>query len=111
MDKKIIDKFENYSKIYQSIIELDTDDDYSDNIYNRVIKIIKGAKFNILQDTENFYYLNENKNELEKITMKELIHIKNQIHIKNEREKDIDETIKSKCKILLFFKDTISFFS
>ena len=108
LDEKIIDKFENYSKIYQSIIELDTDDDYSDNIYNRVIKIIKGAKFNILQDTENFYYLNENKNELEKITMKELIHIKNQIHIKNEREKDIDETIKSKCKILLFFKDTIS---
>ena len=36
--------------------------------------------------------------------MKELIHIKNQIHIKNEREKDIDETIKSKCKILLFLK-------
>ena len=39
--------------------------------------------------------------------MEELIHIKNQIHIKKENENNEDNIIKSKCKILLFFKETI----
>jgi len=39
--------------------------------------------------------------------MEELIHLKNQIHIKNE-ENNKDDIIKPKCKILSFFKNTIS---
>ena len=105
---KEIEKFENYSEIYSSIIELDTDDDFSNNVYDQVVSIIKDATFNILQDNENFLYFNEKKNAYEKINMKKLIHIKNQIHIKNDRENSEDDLIKTKCEILLFFKENIS---
>jgi hypothetical protein len=84
-----ISQFENYSKIYSSIIELDdTDDDISDNVYDRVVNIIRDATFNILQDTEILIYKNKNNEEvrMEEKIMEELIHIKNQIHIKNENE-------------------------
>jgi len=47
------------------------------------------------------------KKKNENITMEELIHLKNQIHIKNE-ENNKDDIIKPKCKILSFFKNTIS---
>ena len=57
LSNKIINQFENYSKIYSSVIELYTDDDeFSDNIYLNVVKIIEDATFNILQDNENFLY-------------------------------------------------------
>jgi len=105
-DEKTISQFENYSKIYSSIIELDTNDDFSDNVYYKVVNIITDATFNILQDTENFLYYNEKEEKHDKITMEELIHIKNQIHIRNENCED--DLIKSKCKILIFYKDIIS---
>ena len=108
LEPKTISQFENYAKIYSSVIELDTDEDFSDNIYDTVIMIISEATFNILQDNENFLYYNEKKKEYEKITMEELIHLKNQIHLKNEIGNNEDDIIKSKCKILLFFKDIIS---
>ena len=61
-----------------------------------------------MQDTENFLYYNKEKKEYENISLKELIHIKNQIHIKNREGNNGDEDlIKSKCNILLFFKDII----
>lgn len=47
------------------------------------------------------------KKKNENITKKELIHIKNQIHIKSG-ENNEDDIIKSKCKILTFFKNAIS---
>ena len=104
LEDHIIDQFINYSKIYSSVIELYTDnDEFSDNVYLNVVRIIKDATFNILQDNENFMY-DQNKN----ITMKELIHLKNQIHIKNDMGSNEDDIIKSKCKILSFFKDVIS---
>ena len=108
LDEKTISQFENYSKIYSSVIELDTNDDFSDNVYDKVVNIITDATFNILQDTENFLYYNEKESKNENVTMEELIHIKNQIHIKNEKENNDDDTIKSKCKILIFFKEIIS---
>ena len=104
LSNKIINQFENYSKIYSSVIELYTDDDeFSDNIYLNVVKIIEDATFNILQDNEKFLY-NKDKD----ISMKDLIHLKNQIHLRNDAGNNEDDIIKSKCKILLFFKDVIT---
>ena len=107
LNNKEISQFENYSKIYSSIIELDSNEDLEDNIFDKVNNIIKDATFNILQDEENFLYYNDEKKKNENITMEELIHLKNQIHIKNEAYNE-DQIIKSKCEILLFFKRTIS---
>ena len=106
LDYKIIKQFENYSKIYSSIIELDSDEDFEENVFDKVNNIIKDATFIILQDEENFLYYNDKKKTNENITMEELIHLKNQIYIKNEENED--DIIKSKCKILSFFKNTIS---
>ena len=67
LDEKTISQFENYSKIYSSIIELDyTDNDISDNVYNKVVNIIRDATLNILQDTENIIYKNKNNEEIRK---------------------------------------------
>ena len=111
LDYETISQFENYSKIYSSIIELDdTDDDISDNVYNTVVNIITDATINILQDTENLIYKNKNNEEVrkEEKILEELIHIKNKIHIKKEMEINKDDIFKSMCKILLFFKEIIS---
>ena len=107
LSDNVISQFQNYSKIYSSIIELDSNDGFEDNIFDKVNNIIKDATFNILQDEENFLYYNDKEKKNENITMEELIHLKNQIHIKNEQNNE-DDIIKSKCKILLFFKDAIS---
>ena len=87
MDEKIISQFENYSKIYSSVIELFTNqEDIEGNVYDKVISIITDATFNIYQDSENFLYNDEKENRIKKITMKNLVHLKNQIHIKNQKE-------------------------
>ena len=106
MHEETIDQFENYSNIYSSIIELDINDEDTENIYDQVYEIIQDASFNIYQDSEELlYYGKENK-----ITMKELINLKNKIYIKNDDEKeDIeDEILKNKFQILIFFKNIIS---
>ena len=108
MNIEIISDFVNYSKIYSSIIELDTNKDFSDNLYDQVNKIIKDASFNIFQDKENFLYYNDEEKKSEEITMEELIHLKNQIYIKNVKESSEDNIIKSKCKILIFFNEIVS---
>ena len=107
LNKTEISQFENYSKIYLSIIELDSNEDFEDNVFDKVNNIIKDATFNILQDEENFLYYNDKEKKNENITMEELVHLKNQIHIKNGANNE-DEIIKSKCEILSFFKSTIS---
>ena len=85
MNEKIISKFENYSKIYSSIIELDRNDDISGNLYEKVFNIIKDAIFDISQDTEKFlYYDDVEKKYIDKLTFEELIHLKNKIFINNE---------------------------
>jgi hypothetical protein len=66
MNEEEISQFENYSKIYSSVIELELDSNVeeergdtpleSDNVYDRVVNIMKKSTFIILQDTENFSY-------------------------------------------------------
>jgi len=125
MDVKDIPKFENYSRVYSSVIELDTFYDDSENLYDEVNGKIKDNTFNIYQDEDDF-------------KLEDLIHLKNKIHIKNEnvdekqkdnseekqkdnseeKQKDNSEEkqkenlkekqLKFKCKILIFFKKFIS---
>ena len=101
MNEKKITQFENYSRIYPSIIELDRNDDISENLYEQVNNYIKDATFNISQDTEDF-------------NLEELIHLKNKIHLQNENGKNKrpedslnpeEKKLKSKCEILKFFKE------
>ena len=47
LSDETITQFENYSKIYPSIIELDIDDDILDNSYNKIVKIITDVTLNI----------------------------------------------------------------
>ena len=111
MNEKTVVQFENFSKVFPSIIELEINGDIGENIYEQVINIIKEATFNILQDSENLLYYDKNKEKLENISLEELIHLKNKIPIKdeNENKKDKeDDKLKSKYKILLFFKNLIS---
>lgn len=42
-DDEAISQFENYSKIFSSIIELDDLEDNSDNVYDKVINIVRNA--------------------------------------------------------------------
>lgn len=58
MDNEEISQFVNYSKIFSSVIELESTDnkDISDNVYARVVNIMKKATFIISQDTENLIY-------------------------------------------------------
>jgi len=58
LDNKAILQFENYSNIYPSIIELDSNEDFEDNVFDKVNNIIKDATFNIFQDEQNFLYYN-----------------------------------------------------
>ncbi len=115
-DNNIISQFEDYSKIYLSVIELDRNDDISENVYGQINNIIKSATFTIFQDSEKFLYYDEEK-KYKKITMEELIHLKNKIY--NVKENDDDKSknnvkindndkLKSKCKILIDFKNIIS---
>ena len=111
MNEKIISKFENYSKIYSSIIELDRNDDISGNLYEQVLNIIKDLIIDISQDTEKFLYYDEvEKKYIDKLTFEELIHLKNKIYINNENEKNDfhEDFLKDKFKILNFFKKNIS---
>ena len=55
MDNEEIVQFVNYSKNFSSVIELDTNDEFSDNIYDKVVNVVAKATFIISQDTENFY--------------------------------------------------------
>ena len=111
MNEKIISKFENYSKIYSSIIELDRNDDISGNLYEQALNIIKDSIFDISQDTEKFLYYDDiEKKYIDKLTFEELIHLKNKIYINNENEKNDshEDFLKDKFKILIFFKKNIS---
>lgn len=65
LDKEIV-QFKNYSKVYSSIIELYTDDDNSDNVYDKVVNIITEASFNILQYEEKFSYYDQTEKNGEK---------------------------------------------
>ena len=116
MTQERIDNFETYSKVYNSIIELDDSaDELEDNIHSQVLKLIKNSTLNILQDTEIFLYYDEVKKKYigdeeneDKKNINDLINLKNQIHIKNDKEYSIDPELNSKFKDLIFFKKIIS---
>ena len=74
MDEDMISKFENYFRIFSSVIELDIFYDNSQNLFEGVHDKIKEEIFNIFQDSDNF-------------DLKELIHLKNKTCIKKENEK------------------------
>ena len=111
MNEKTINQFKNYSKVYQSVIELDRNDEDSENLYELVYDIIKDANFNIFQDFEKFLYLGT-EGKYEKIELDKLIHLKNRIHIKNDNEEknenNENDKLKFKRKILNFYKAIIS---
>ena len=104
LSEEQISKFEIFSKNYSSIIELDTNDDSSLNLYNQVYNYLQDATFIFRQDNEDFSY-----GEKGITNMEELIHLKNKIHIKPPKEEgeDLDD-FQKKCYELIFFKDIIS---
>ena len=82
---KIISQFDNYSKIFSLIIDLDRYYDKSENIYNQVEDIIKIClSLNIKPDKEDFTYIfrENNKDIIKFFTLEEMIHLKNKIFIK-----------------------------
>ena len=110
--KDDIDKFERYSKVYTSIIDLDRKNSSSKSLFEQVDSIIKHAIFTFKQDFEDFNcYDNEDKMNPISISIDDLIHLKNQIYIKVEKESTIkgneDELQKKRYK-LVFFKNIIS---
>ena len=99
-----IKKFINYLKIYSLIIDLDNNENFCDNIYDRVNNIITNSSFIFYQDNEDFY-LGENK---EVILLEELIKIKHKINIKDEKSEIYNDILKQKIQKLIFFKNLIS---
>ena len=113
LKNKAIEQFENYSKIYLAIIELDRSDDFSDDVYDQVFsKIEEDLTLNILQDEENFMYFSKKDNKFQPLSMKDLIDIKKKIpnEKENETEKnnDLNDTLKDKLKTLIFFKNLVT---
>ena len=117
-EKEIITHFENYSKVFTSVIELDRYYDDSDNIYEQVKMLIeKSLSLNIYQYSENFSY--ECGDDVKEITMEELIHIKNKITIKEDKknkrknENNINSNtkgIEDEKNILEFKRETLLLF-
>jgi len=121
-NKNVISQFENYSKIYNSIIELDRYYDSSDNFYEQINNIIKDElSLPISLDSDEKKYSYVDKDSRKEIKLEELIYLKNKIHLKNENKEkknnDIEEgkkpindidIMKNKCNTLNFFKDAIS---
>ena len=98
-----INKFENFSKNYLSIIDLDRNENSTFNLFVKVDKIIQNAILKFEQDDEDFYY-----GEI-KTNMEELIHLKNNICIEDpEKIKGPKNIFQVKCDKLLFFKNIIS---
>ena len=130
LNKKTITHFENYSNVFNSVIELVRYYDNSEDIYEQVKMLIeKYLSLNIYQYSENFSY--EYKDKINQIEMTELIHLKNKITIKeenknkreNKKEKESNinsintynegmenekDVLKIKRETLLFFKNIIT---
>ena len=112
LTEKEIKNFENYSKIFNSVIELDRSDEFSDDVYEQVnSKIEQELILNILQDSEDFMYYSKSKGQYEKLTLKQLLDLKNKIpneNIKDTNKENEQNDLKDKRKTLFFFKDLIN---
>ena len=107
LNDKAISQFKNYSKIYMSIIELYINYNESNNIFEKIIAIIKDdLTINIYQDTIKIYFYYKDKNKYENITKKNLIDLNNKINI----EKNENENENKTYKPLMFYKKVISNF-
>ena len=105
MSENTIKQFVNYSKVYESVIELFGNEEDSTNIYEKVIIIINDASFNIFQDSESFLQKKGNKNY--NISKDDLVYLKYRIHLKNEKENDeniVEDILKRKRKTSIFYK-------
>ena len=103
LSEEQISKFENFSKNYSSIIDLDRNVD-SVNLYKQIENYIQDATFIFRQDNEDFSF-GENG-----ITnMEELIHLKNKIYIKPLKYKnEPQDEFQKKYFKLVYFKELIS---
>ena len=99
-----INKFINYLKTYTLIIDLDNNENFGYNIYDRVNNIITNFSFIFYQDNEVCFF-GENK---EVISLEELIKIKNKIIIKDEKSEMYNDILEKKIQKLIFFKNLIS---
>jgi len=100
MNENQISKFENYSRIYTLLIELNIIYDDLEKLYDEVENIIKDKTFNIYQDKDDF-------------NLEYLIHLKNKILIKAEnidgkKNKGYNFEGKQLCKMLIIFKNFVT---
>ena len=109
LDEETIKIFENYSKKYCLIMELNNknEKDKFEDIY----QIIQDANFIFNLDNEKFSYkINEEIKQIENI--EELIKLKNKINIQHKKKEIYEEIEKNpfeiKCDILLLFKEVVS---
>jgi len=116
-NKDLLIRFENYSEIYRSIIELNQNFDFSQNIYEEIEVILNDAKFIFNKNNDEFKYKKKNgskdyDDEYENITIDKIRELKNKLQIKKERKQSSidDNSIKfyEKYEKLRFFKDLCS---
>ena len=110
----LLKRFENFSEIYPSIIELNQNFDFSLNLYEEVNNIVRDATFIFYQNFEELTY-NKNQTEKTSITIDRLIQLKNKIYIKSKvtktsSENDNSKQLNHKYEVLIFFKDLVNNF-
>ena len=109
LDEETIKKFENYSKKYPLIIELDRKNEK--DAFEKVYQIIQDANLIFKLDNEDFYYKIDGQNN--PVNIKELIDLKNKINVQNENKKinkyedEKKDIYQIKCDKLMFFKKII----
>lgn len=78
-NEDLIKSFENFSNIYPSIIELNQHfDNFSLNLYDEVIKIVKDTEIIFFQTNEKIKIENKDNKTINQI--KDLLILKNKIH-------------------------------
>ena len=111
-NKDLLNRFENYSEIYRSIIELNQNFDFSQKIYEDIEVILNDAKFFFNKNNDEFKYKISKESlddEYENITIDKIRELKNKIQIKKERKQstmdDNSSKFYEKYEKLKFFKD------
>ena len=111
-NKDLLNRLENYSEIYRSIIELNQNFDFSQKIYEDIEVILNDAKFFFNKNNDEFKYKiskESQDDEYENITIDKIRELKNKIQIKKERKQSTidNNSIKfyEKYEKLKFFKD------
>ena len=111
-NRDLVEKFEIYSEVYPSIIELYQNfDDFSVNLYDKVAKILKELTIIFYRKYDEIN-LKQDKEEKDIIkSIDDLLTLKNKIHVKSKMEENYtekEETMIKKYNTLNFFKDNIT---